>query len=156
MPCLSKEKQDSCEGVITEKELFEALKSMQNNNGLSKEFYETFWQELRKPFMYAIQKSYNIKQLCASKRQAVIKLVEKKGRDKRFIKNWTPISLLNVDTKLISKVSAEHLKNVLPDIISKNQTAYVNNRFISEGGRLINDLLEVCDTLNKKGLFSYH
>ena len=143
MPCLSKEKQDSCEGVITEKELFEALKSMQNNkspgnDGLSKEFYETFWEELKKPFMYAIQKSYNIKQLCVSQRQAVIKLVEKKGRDKIF-------------TKLISKVLAERLKNVLPDIISKNQTAYVNNRFISEGGRLINDLLEVCDTLNKKG-----
>ena len=156
MPCLSKEKQDSCEGVITEKELFEALKSMQNNkspgnDGLSKEFYETFWEELKKTFMYAIQKSYNIKQLCVSQRQAVIKLVEKKGRDKRFTKNWRPISLLNVDTKLISKVLAESLKNVLPDIISKNQTAYVNNRFISERGRLINDLLEVCDTLNKKG-----
>ena len=66
MPCLSKEKQDSCEGVITEKELFEALKSMQNNkspgnDGLSKEFYEIFWEKLKKPFMYAIQKSYNIK-----------------------------------------------------------------------------------------------
>ena len=139
MPCLSKEKQDSWEGVVTEKELFEALKSMQNskspgNDGLSKEFYETFWEELKKPFMYAIQKSYNIKQLCVSQRQAVIKLVEEKGRDKRFIKNWRPISLLKVDTKLISKVLAERLKNVLPDIISKNQTAYVNNRFISEGG----------------------
>ena len=156
MPCLSKEKQDSCEGVITEKELFQALKSMQNNkspgnDGLSKEFYENFSEELKKPFMYAIQKSYNIKQLCVSQRQAVIKLVEKKGRDKRFIKNWRPISLLNVDTKLISNVLTERLKNVLPDIISKNQTAYVNNRFISEGGRLINDLLEACDTLNKKG-----
>ena len=150
MPCLSKEKQDSCEGVITEKELFEALKSMQNNkspgnDGLSKEFYE------KMPFMYAIQKSYNIKQLCVSQRQAVIKLVEKKGRDKRFIKNWRPISLLNVDTKLISKDLAEDLKNVLPDITSKNQTTYVNNRFISEGGKLIKDLLEVCDTLYKKG-----
>ena len=38
---------------------------------------ETFWEELKKPFMYAIQNSYNIKQL----RQAVIKLVEKKRRD---------------------------------------------------------------------------
>ena len=41
MPCLSKEKQDSCEIGITEKERFEALKSMQNNkspgnDGLSK------------------------------------------------------------------------------------------------------------------------
>ena len=101
--------------------------------------------------MLAVKRSYNIKQLSVSQRQAVIKLIEKKGRDKRFIKNWRPISLLNVDTKLISKALSERLKNVLPDIISENQTAYVNNRFISEGGRLINDLLEVCDTFNKKG-----
>ena len=59
MPCLSKENQDSCEGVITEKELFEALKSMQNNKSPGNE-------ELKKPFMYAIQKSYNIKQLRVS------------------------------------------------------------------------------------------
>ena len=101
--------------------------------------------------MFAVKRSYNIKQLSVSQRQAVIKLIEKKGRDKKFIKNWRPISLFNVDTKLISKALSERLKNVLPDIISENQTAYVNNRFISEGGRLINDLLEVCDTFNKKG-----
>ena len=51
-----------------------------DNDGLSKEFYETFWEELKKPFMYAIQKSYNIKQLGVSQRQAVIKLVEKKRK----------------------------------------------------------------------------
>ena len=101
--------------------------------------------------MLAVKRSYNIKQLSVSQRQAVIKLIEKKGRDKRFVKNWRPISLLSVDTKLISKALSERLKNVLPDITSKNQTAYVNNRFISEGGRLVNDLLEVCDTFNKKG-----
>ena len=56
----------------------------------------------------------------------------KKGRDKRFIKNWRPILLLNVDTKLISKVLAERYKNVLPDIISKNQTAHVNNLSVKE------------------------
>ena len=71
------------------------------NDGLSKEFYETFWEELKKPFMLAVKRSCNIKQLSVSQRQAVIKLIEKKGRDKRFIKNWRPISLLNVDTKLI-------------------------------------------------------
>ena len=59
--------------------------------------------------------------------------------------------MLNLDTKLISKALAERIKNVLPDIISEHQTAYVNNRFISEGGRLINDLLDVCDITNKKG-----
>ena len=39
------------------------------------------------------------KKLNTSQRQAVIKLTEKKERDKRFIKNWRPIFLLNVDYK---------------------------------------------------------
>ena len=85
IPRLSKEKRDSCEGDITEKELFQALKSMPNNkspgnDGLSKEFYETFWEELKKPFMLAVKRSYNIKQLSVSQRQAVIKLIEKKRK----------------------------------------------------------------------------
>ena len=62
-----------------------------------------------------------------------------------YIKNWRPISLLNVDTKIISKVLAAKLKNVLPAIISPNQTAYVNKRFISESERLISDIIKFCE-----------
>ena len=59
--------------------------------------------------------------------------------------------LLNIDTKLISNILAERLKNVLPSLISSEQTAYVKGRFISEGGRLIWDVLEICDKLQIKG-----
>ena len=55
--------------------------------------------------------------LSISKRQAIIKLIEKKYRDKRFIKNWRPISLFNVDLKIISKALSDKLKKVLPDLI---------------------------------------
>ena len=58
--------------------------------------------------------------------------------------------MLNIDTKLISKVLVERLKNVLPFLISSDQTAYVKGRFISEGGRLISDVLEICDKLQIK------
>ena len=44
--------------------------------------------------------------LSISQRQAVMKLLEKKDRDKRYTKNWRPISLLNIDTKIISKAFA--------------------------------------------------
>ena len=40
-------------------------------------------------------------QLSISQHRVVIKLIEKKDRDKRYIKNWRPISLLNVDTKIM-------------------------------------------------------
>ena len=58
---------------------------------------------------------------------------------------------LDIDTKLISKVLAEKLKNVLPSLISSDQTAYAKGRFISEGVRLISDVLEICDNLQIKG-----
>ena len=101
----------------------------------------------------SITKAFHRGELSHSQKQVVIKLVEKKDRDKKFIKNWRPISLLNIYTKLISKVLAERLKNVLPSLISADQTAYVKGRFISEGGRLISDALEICHKLQIKSFF---
>ena len=69
-------------------------------------------------------------------------MLKKKGKDKRFIKNWRPISLLNTDMKIISKVLSTRIKGILSYLISSNQTKYVKNRFISESGRLILDILE--------------
>ena len=60
--------------------------------------------------------------------------------------------MLNVNAKIISKLLAKRLKNVLSPLISDNKTANVNGRFISEGGRLISDILEISDMLSLKGL----
>ena len=59
--------------------------------------------------------------ISTSQRQAIIKLIEKKIRDKRLIKNWRPVSLLNIDSKIISEALSEKLKEVLPDLISSQQ-----------------------------------
>ena len=58
---------------------------------------------------------------------------------------------MNIDTTLISEVLAEKLKKVFPSLISKNQTAYVKGSFVSEGGRLISNILEISDNLKLKG-----
>ena len=42
------------------------------------------------------------------------------------------------------------LKKVLPNLISPQQTAYVENRFIGERGRLTSNIIEITDILNKK------
>ena len=107
------------------------------NDWLSTEFYECFWDELKKPFLASIHKGFLNQELSTSQKQAVIKMLEKKDKDKRFIKNWR----LNTDMKIISKVLSTRIKGVLPYLISSNQTAYVKNRFISESGRLISDIL---------------
>ena len=145
---LSEDQVKLCEEDLTEKDLYKSLRSMQNdkshgNDGLTKEFYETFWDDLKEIFVNSVREAKEIGHLSTSQRQAIIKLIEKKDRDKRFIKNWRPISLLNVDSKIISKALSEKLKKVLPDLISSQQTAYVKNRHIGESGRLISDIIEI-------------
>ena len=99
LPTLDNQKALSCEGPISDTEMLNALKSMSNdkspgNDGLTKEFYKTFWNEIQNPLISSIQRSSEVDQLTISQRQAIIKLIEKKEIDKRLIKNWRPISLL--------------------------------------------------------------
>ena len=85
IPKLNYEDARICEGDSNELELLKALKSMQKrknespgNDGLTKEFYETFWNKIKHPFMNSIMEGREKKKLSTSKRQAVIKLIEKK------------------------------------------------------------------------------
>ena len=48
------------------------------NDGLSKEFYECFWDEIKKPFLVSIHKAFLNQELSTSQKQAVIKMLEKK------------------------------------------------------------------------------
>ena len=92
--------------------------------------------------------SYLTGQLSTSQRQALITLIEKKEKDKTYIKNWRPISLINVNAKLASKVLAGRIKKVLPNIIKHDQTAYVTGRYIRESICLISDILEYTEENN--------
>ena len=80
------------------------------NDGLTKEFYCTFWDDIKDTFMKSLKESKQLKYLCASQRQPIIKLLEKPNKDKRYISNWRPISLLNFDLKMISKSLATRVK----------------------------------------------
>ena len=89
-PTISDENYAKCETNIIEGNLLVALKSMSSNkslgnDGLSKEFYETFWEDINDVFINSLKEAKVKGSLSISQRQAVIKLLEKKDRDKRFI-----------------------------------------------------------------------
>ena len=86
-PKLTKQKSKTLDGGITEKELLIALQTMENNispgnDGLTKEFYVILWNDVKSPLLLAIEKAYPVKQLSASQKQAVIKLIKKKDTTK--------------------------------------------------------------------------
>ena len=64
----------------------------------------------------SFNEAFNKKSMSHSQKQAIITLIEKEGKD-RNLGNWRPISLINVDAKIASKVIAGRVIKVLPEII---------------------------------------
>ena len=106
-------------------------------------------------FLESVNESFEKGEMSNSQKQAVITLIEKKGNDRCFIENWRPISVLNVDAKILSKVIATRIKKVLPDIIHHNQSGYVSDRYIGETVRSIFDIMDFTDKENIPGLLIF-
>ena len=81
-------------------------------------------------------------------------MIYKKG-ERENLKNWRPLTLLNVDYKIIAKCFALRFKPLLPSLINSNQKGYVNGRYIHESNRLIQDIITYADTENMDGLIVF-
>ena len=155
-PSLSKHDQGLCEGQLSLKEIFYALNNMPTdkspgNYGITKEFHLAFFDILGPKLFMGYNHAFSQGELFTSQKQIVITLTEKKGRDKRYIKHWRPISLLNVGAKIISKILATRLKKVISQLISSDQTAYVPGRSIGESVTLSSDVLDYMKTSELPG-----
>ena len=142
---------------ITTNEYFVALKSFQKNkapgnDGLTVEFYLGFWHLIWRCLVNALNFAREQGQLSNSQKQAMITLIEKKDKDRRFIKNWRPISLINVDVKIASKVIARRLEQILSYLIHPNQNGFIKGRSIVDGVRTIEDVLEFAQFTDCSGV----
>ena len=113
-----------------------ALKEFKNckspgTDGLSGEFYNFFWSEISTDIIGSFNYAFKTGMLSISQRRGIISLIE----------NLRPISLLNIDYKILTKSIAKRLEKVLPKIINLNQTGYIKGRFIGENVRLIQDAM---------------
>jgi histidinol phosphatase-like enzyme len=93
--------------------------------------------------------SYENQNMSISQKQSIITLLPKKDNDIRFLKNWRLISLLNTDYKKMTKCTATRLKNILKQIINKNQSGFIKGRYIGDN---IRSLLEVIDLAEEENL----
>ena len=82
--------------------------------------------------------------LSKSQYNAIITLLYKKG-NREDISNWRPISLLNTDYKIITKLLAERLKLFLPKLVHSDQKGFIGGRNISDANRLVQDIIEYSD-----------
>ena len=125
-----------CEGLLTPEECHAALVGMvwgkaPGSDGLPMEFYLKFWDLLGEDLLCVLNACFHSGRLSLSQRRGVISLSFKKG-DHLDIRNWRPISLLNVDYKLASRTIAGRLLKVIHVVVARDQTCGVPGRFIGE------------------------
>ena len=119
---------------------------------MSAEFYRFFWSYICFDLLASLNYAFQHSTLSISQRRGIISLIPKKDKDKTILENLRPISLLNVDYKILTKVIAKRIEKVLPTLINPDQTGYVKGCYIGENVRLIYDLIDYTDKLNKKGI----
>ena len=119
---------------------------------LTVEFFKFFWVDIGAFILRSINYGYKNGSLSVTQKQGLITCLPKPNKSRLSLKNWRPISLLNVVYKLASSVIANRVKQTLQDIIHENQKGFIAGRFIGENIRLIYDVLFETKQQNIPGL----
>ncbi|WP_419624551.1 reverse transcriptase domain-containing protein, partial [Thiolapillus sp.] len=157
IPTLTLQEKTSLEGKITLDEASAALKNMKNNkspgsDGFTVEFFKFFWLQWGAFIVNSLNDGFRKGELSSTQKEGVIICIPKGNKDKQLLKNWRPISLLNVVYKIGSACIANRLKVVLPTLINEDQTGFMANRFIGDNIRLIHDLISYLHRTKLPGL----
>ena len=130
---------------------------MKNNkspglDGFPVEFFKCFWTDIGHFILQSLNYGYRNGSLSITQKQGVITCIRKQNKSRINLKNWRPISLLNVIYKLASAVISNRLKKVLDNIINENKKGFIAGRFLGENVRLIYDVLFEFKKQNLPGL----
>ena len=145
-PKLSNAQKSSLERDIDLKELTWYLKNTKANtspgsSGFSNEFFKFFWRDLKTFIIKYINFSFQTGMLSVSQRLGIITVIPKGDKDKTFLKNWRPLTLLDSLYEMISGVIAGRIRPVLDTIIHGDQKGFIANRYIGEAIRSTYDIL---------------
>ena len=145
------------EGEITMDECKEVLKSFSSGkspgeDGFTWEFYNCFFDLLGEDLINCYNAAYKTGEMSISQRRGTITLIPKEDSNLLNLANWRPITLLNLDYKIASKVIAKRIEKVLTLLINPDQTGFIKGRYIGQNVRLLNDILEQTETQNIPGI----
>uniref|UniRef100_A0A803TV15 Reverse transcriptase domain-containing protein n=1 Tax=Anolis carolinensis TaxID=28377 RepID=A0A803TV15_ANOCA len=140
---------------ISEKEICKAIKSLDSNktpgpDGFIAGFYKLEQPEvilfLKKIMNQALQDQV----IPESWKEAIITMIPKEGVDRSEVRNYRPISLLNTDYKIFTKILANRLKDFLDGWIGEDQTGFLPSRTINDNVRIIIDAVEFYEQHNQR------
>lgn len=149
---LPRDQAASCEGPLSVAECLVAIKGMARgktpgSDGFPVEFYLKFWEVLGEDLVEVFNYCFDRGFLTKSHRRGVISLCFKKG-DHLNPKNWRPITLLNVDYKIMLRTIAGRFLKVSHLVVDESQTCGVPGCFIGDNVALLSDVAYYATSCN--------
>ncbi|XP_026438254.1 uncharacterized protein LOC113336795 [Papaver somniferum] len=144
------------EREISEDEIMSTIKSFKLNkspgpDGFPIEFYKVSWEVIKNDFMKVVKEFNEIGGVNWRLNFTFLSLIPKK-KDAVQLKDFRPISLVSTIYKIFSKVLANRLKVVIPNLISQSQGAFLAERQILDGILIANELIDSRKMQGKEGI----
>ncbi len=139
---------EKLDGPVSYTEILTAIKNLNNNSapgsdGLTKEFYSYFRETLTPVLKEMVTDIIKNNELFPSQKYAIIKLIPKSDNPElcKNIKNLRPISLLNCDYKIFTKIITERMSAALKDKINAFQSC-IPGRDITDNIHILRDVID--------------
>uniref|UniRef100_A0A8C7ZH32 Reverse transcriptase domain-containing protein n=1 Tax=Oryzias sinensis TaxID=183150 RepID=A0A8C7ZH32_9TELE len=146
IPLISQKNKTELENSVTLEEVKQAIKDLQSSkapgpDGYTVEFYKSFIDRLAPVLLQVYNESLCLGRLPQTLYQATISVIHKKDKDPTSVSSYRPISLLNVDAKILAKILSNRLESVLPTIIHADQNGFIKNRQLSHNLRRLFNII---------------
>ncbi len=137
---------ESLDVPITQEEVKAAITSMKPGkspgaDGLPSEFYKNYVDILAPILTEVYTEAFEAEVLPSTFMEALITLIPKRDRDLTDPANFRPISLINMDCKMLAKILASRLEKVLPGIIHRDQVGFIKGRSSADNMRRLMHLM---------------
>jgi hypothetical protein len=120
-------------------------------DGFTARFIKVCWKIIKNDLHIMIQKSQSCSKIGGSTNSAFLALIPKEKGATSFDR-FRPISLCNIGYKIITKIMANQIKNILPSIIPENQGGFIKGRNIGDNIILVQEAIHSSQSQKEKGM----
>ena len=101
-------------------------------DGLPKAFFMEFWEHIFPTLEAGFLEMWRIGRMPSSFNEGLIYLIPKSEKALHEIRQWRPITILNLICKFFAYILVQRVKPFLGDIIQPNQTGFMEHRSIMD------------------------